>query len=145
MILQHKRHVFLSHFNVYIHIHTYTYTYAYTHTHTHTYTFTYCVYSSTIPTTSVAMQVIDIFIWDCMYQSGFAMVYYWSIFPLSFRIIPMANNICKCFFFNGNCCILIRISVKFVPNGPINNIPALVWIMAWHRSGYKPLSEPMMA
>ena len=32
----------------------------------------------------------------------------------------------------------------FVPKGPINNIPALVQIMAWPRSGYKPLSEPML-
>ena len=29
--------------------------------------------------------------------------------------------------------------------GPINNIPALVQIMAWCRPGDKPLSEPMMA
>ena len=28
--------------------------------------------------------------------------------------------------------------------GPINNIPALVQIMTWCRSGHKPLSEPMM-
>ena len=28
--------------------------------------------------------------------------------------------------------------------GPINNIPALVQIMAWCRSGNKPLSEPML-
>ena len=28
--------------------------------------------------------------------------------------------------------------------GPINNIPALVQMMAWRRSGAKPLSEPMM-
>ena len=28
--------------------------------------------------------------------------------------------------------------------GPINDIPALVQIMAWRRSGDKPLSEPMM-
>ena len=28
--------------------------------------------------------------------------------------------------------------------GPINDIPALVPIMAWRRPGYKPLSEPMM-
>ena len=28
--------------------------------------------------------------------------------------------------------------------GPINNIPALVQIMAWRRSGDKPSSEPMM-
>ena len=27
----------------------------------------------------------------------------------------------------------IRISLQFVPNGPINNIPALVQIMAWRR------------
>ena len=30
-----------------------------------------------------------------------------------------------------------------VPNGPINNIPTLVQIMAWRRPGDKPLSEPM--
>ena len=34
--------------------------------------------------------------------------------------------------------------MKFVPKGPINNIPALVQIMAWRRSSEKPLSEPMM-
>ena len=28
--------------------------------------------------------------------------------------------------------------------GPINNIPALVQIMAWRRTSEKPLSEPMM-
>ena len=35
-------------------------------------------------------------------------------------------------------------SLEFVPKGRINNIPALVKIMAWRRSGDKPLSEPMM-
>ena len=37
-----------------------------------------------------------------------------------------------------------EISLKFVPKGSINNIPALVQIMAWCRSGDKPWSEPMM-
>ena len=41
--------------------------------------------------------------------------------------------------------ISIKISLKFVPKGPISNIPALVQIMAWRRSGDKPLSESMMA
>ena len=50
----------------------------------------------------------------------------------------------KCIFFNENKLISINISLKFVPKGPINNIPALVQIMAWHRPGNKPLSEPMM-
>ena len=39
---------------------------------------------------------------------------------------------------------LIKISLKFVTKGPINNIPALVQIMAWRWPGDKPLSEPMM-
>ena len=37
-----------------------------------------------------------------------------------------------------------EISLRFVPNGPINNIPALVQIMAWHRPDDKPLSEPVL-
>ena len=41
--------------------------------------------------------------------------------------------------------IAIKISLKFVPKGPIDNIPALVQILAWHWTGDKPLSEPMMA
>ena len=35
-------------------------------------------------------------------------------------------------------------SLKFVPNGPLNNIPVLFQIMAWCRTGDKVLSEPMM-
>ena len=50
----------------------------------------------------------------------------------------------KHIFMNENVRISISISLKFVPEGPINNIPALVQIMAWRRPGNKPLSEPMM-
>ena len=39
---------------------------------------------------------------------------------------------------------LIKISLEFVPKGSINNIPAMIQIMAWRRPGDKPLSEPMM-
>ena len=55
-----------------------------------------------------------------------------------------ADDIFKRIFFNENVWISIKISLKFVPKGPINNIPALIQIMAWRRSGDKPLSEPMM-
>ena len=34
--------------------------------------------------------------------------------------------------------------MKFAPKDPINNIPALIEVMARHRPGNKPLSEPMM-
>ena len=47
------------------------------------------------------------------------------------------------FFLNENASIAIKISLKFVPKGLINNITALVQIMAWRRPGDKPLSEPM--
>ena len=46
-----------------------------------------------------------------------------------------------CIFFNENDSISIKISLKFVPKGLIYNIPALVQIMDWHRTGDKPLSE----
>ena len=54
------------------------------------------------------------------------------------------NDIFRCIIVNEKFCIWIRISPQFVPMGPINNIPALVQIVVWHRSGDKPLSEPML-
>ena len=56
-----------------------------------------------------------------------------------------ADNVFKCNFLNENVWIPIKISLKFVPKGPINNILALVQKMAWRWTGDKPLSEPMMA
>ena len=55
-----------------------------------------------------------------------------------------ADDTFECIFLNENVWILIKISLKFVPKGPINNNPALVQMMAWRQSGNKPLSEPMM-
>ena len=55
-----------------------------------------------------------------------------------------ADDILKCIFLNDNVWIPIEISLKFVPKGPIVNIPALVKIMAWRRSSDKPLSIPMI-
>ena len=54
------------------------------------------------------------------------------------------DDIFKCIFLNENIWISIKISLKFVPKGSINNISALVQIMAWCRPGDKPLFEPMM-
>ena len=55
-----------------------------------------------------------------------------------------ADDIFKCIFLNESVWIPIKISLKLVPRGPINNIPALVQILAWRRPGDKPLSETMM-
>ena len=56
----------------------------------------------------------------------------------------LADDIFKCIFLNENVWILLKISLKFVPEVQINNIPALVQIMAWRRPGDKPLSEPIL-
>ena len=55
-----------------------------------------------------------------------------------------ADNIFKRIFVNENVRISIKISLKFVPKGPVNNILALVQIMAWRHPGDKPLSERVM-
>ena len=55
-----------------------------------------------------------------------------------------ADDVLKCIFLNENVWISLKIPLKFVRRGPINNIPALVQIMAWRRPGDKPLSEPML-
>ena len=44
-------------------------------------------------------------------------------------------------FLNENVKISIKIFLKFVSEGPIKNIPALVQIMAWRQPGNKTLSE----
>ena len=54
------------------------------------------------------------------------------------------DDIFKCIFPNENAWLSIKISLKFVPKGPINNIPSLDQIMAWRHQVDKPLSEPMM-
>ena len=55
-----------------------------------------------------------------------------------------ADDIFKFIYVIEEVCILIKISLNFVPMGPIDSKPALVQIMAWHRPGDKPLSEPMV-
>ena len=56
-----------------------------------------------------------------------------------------ADDIYKCNFEIKNEWITPRISLKFVLKVRINNIPALVQIMAWRWPGNKPLSEPMVS
>ena len=55
-----------------------------------------------------------------------------------------ADDIFKCILLNENAWIPNKISLKFVLKGLINNIPALVRIMAWRHPGDKPLPDPMM-
>ena len=56
----------------------------------------------------------------------------------------LSDKIFKRIFLNENFRILIRISLKFVSKGPIDNKSALVQVMAWRQTGDKPLPEAVM-
>ena len=64
--------------------------------------------------------------------------------PLDKMPAILADYIFKCIFFNENVWISIKISLDFLPKGPIDNKPALVQVMAWRHPGHKPLSETML-
>ena len=49
----------------------------------------------------------------------------------------LADDIFRYIFVNENFCILIEISLNFVPKGPI-------YMMAWRQIGNKALSKPML-
>ena len=56
----------------------------------------------------------------------------------------LADNIFKCILLNENGKIPIQPSLQLLPKSPIDNKPALVRVMAWRRTGDKPLPELMM-
>ena len=56
----------------------------------------------------------------------------------------MADDKIKCIFLDKNDKTPIQIQLKFGLMGPIDNKPDLVKIMAWRRTGNKPLAEPML-
>ena len=71
--------------------------------------------------------------------------FFWlNILRLGQNDCHFPDDIFKYIFLNENVLILIEISLKFIFKCPINNNPVLVQIMAWCRTGNKPLSEPMM-
>ena len=48
------------------------------------------------------------------------------------------------YFTNDSFRILIRISLKFVPKGPVDNESVLAQVMAWGQTGDRVFSEPMV-
>ena len=64
--------------------------------------------------------------------------------PLHKMAAILADDIFKCMFLNENDRISIQISLKFVPRNPIDKKAALVQVMAWRRTGDKPLPESVL-
>ena len=54
-----------------------------------------------------------------------------------------ADDIFKCIFLNENIRISNKIALKYVTWDLVDNMTALVQIMAWRRIGDKPLPEPV--
>ena len=80
------------------------------------------------------------------------LVFMWILFILLFDLthLPLDKNGChfaddifKSIFVNEKFYILIPISLKFVPEVPIDNESALVQVMVWGQTGTKPLPESM--
>ena len=95
----------------------------------------------------------------CIYNGNFLgtyNVYLWSMIsnkkllqtinssPHGHNGRHFADDIWRCILVNEYFSILIKISLKFVPEDPIDNEAALVQVMAWHRTDVKPLPEPML-
>ena len=59
-----------------------------------------------------------------------------------FRLSLIITDILSLIVLNENVVAILR---KFVPNCLIDNKPVLIQVMAWRRTGDKPLSEPWLA
>ena len=102
---------------------------------------------------SILWAVQDALSWQRQWDDIILCTIFWLACPLIFSLNSLrlwqngshfVDDIFKCIFLSENVWISIEISLKFVPKGAINNIPALVQIMALCRPGDKPLSEAMM-
>ena len=60
------------------------------------------------------------------------------------EMAAISHDIFKCISMNEKLSLLIWISLKFVPEGPIDNKLALVQVIAGRRRGGKPSPEPML-
>ena len=64
--------------------------------------------------------------------------------PLGENGRHLTDKFLDAFFMSEKFCILMEISLKFAPKGVIDKKSALVQVMAWHRTGDKPLPEAIL-
>ena len=84
---------------------------------------------------------ISVNLWFLSFRLGYYMFVKMVFDNFLFKSIPMIKVPTEV---HNSVWIPNKISLKFVPKGPINNTSALVQIMAWRHPGDKPLSELMM-
>ena len=64
--------------------------------------------------------------------------------PLGKVVVISQTTFSNAYLWIKSCIILIQISLEFVPKWLIDNKSALVQVMAWSRTGDKPLPKPML-
>ena len=87
---------------------------------------------------------IHCFIWDVITHPCLSFSGSLTHLPLEKMVAILADDIFNCIFLNENDRIQIWISLNYVPRSQIDKKPALVQVMAWRRTGDKPLPEPTM-
>ena len=102
-----------------------------------------CIRKLSLPCSTLWYFFLQIFFCSCKVSSAVP-VHPITLTPLEQYGRHFADDIFRRIFMNEKFYILIKISLKFVPRGPIDNYPALVQMMAWREIGDKPLSEPML-
>ena len=60
-------------------------------------------------------------------------------------MVAISDDIFNCILLKKNIHISIKTSMEVATKDPIDKIPSLVQILAWHRTRDKPLSEPLTA
>ena len=97
--------------------------------------------TSTVATTEDRYHTLLPLLWSPISQYSIAIAIPdlpWTKWP------PLCRRWIQIYFSEWRVFPLIKISLKFVPNGPIDNKPAFVSIMAWRRIGDKTLSSQML-
>ena len=80
--------------------------------------------------------------WNVVYESVISLV---NSSPPGQNGCHFADAIFRCISVNEKFCILIWVSLNFVPMGLIGDMSQLVEVMAWSLTSHKPLPEPLMA
>ena len=97
-----------------------------------------------LPIQSIVIAADDLSMHGARVSAVILLIWFYTMWPRQ-NGCHFADNIFKFSTLNKNCCIWNEISLKFVPEGLIDNMSVLVQIMAWHQIGDKPLSEAIMA
>ena len=99
-----------------------------------------CVLLFSIPDDYFTLNTPKLCAYVMWYTACYALIH-WGRGKMAFNSQMTFSN---AFLPNENVWLSIKISLKFVPHDPINNIPALVQIISWCQLGNKPLSESVM-